>query len=397
MRVKIKPAALKGGVRVPGSKSMGHRALIIGALSNETTLIENLTPSQDISATMEGLRALGANIRQKDAGLWQVNKGEYKEKAEVFCGQEPGSGSTLRFLLPFALARGGEFTFTGAKRLFARPLEEYYQLFNEQNIAYKATADALWVKGRLTADTFSLRGDRSSQFASGLLMAFAPNVTLHFTTPLQSRPYLTMTAQMLAQAGAITTVKENTASSLGVLNGAHFKVEPDFSQAAFWLAANALGQQIEMADPLPEKSCQGDSQIVSLCKQLPARIDAGDIPDLVPILAVLACGKEYPVTIYNAARLRFKESDRLSATAEELRNIGANVQETEDGLRILPSAFKGGQADARNDHRIAMALAIAASVAKAEVTLEGAESVQKSYPEFWRHYKALGGEFTEQP
>lgn len=392
MKVTITPKKLAGSVNVPGSKSIAHRALILASQIAAPSTITGLPLSEDIFATVDCLRALGADILLSGStARVRAGKGGMPGGIEIPCRE---SGSTLRFLLPLALAKGGSFTFTGIPRLFARPLEEYFEMFRAQGIAWQE--NPLRVQGKMEGGGFSLRGDRSSQFASGLLMAFAGQgeVSLSFTTPLESRPYLRLTLRALADFGLEAKETENGAYARGSLKAANVQIEPDFSQAAFWLTANALGSRVHMH--LPQNSAQGDAAALALCKGLPQEVFAEDIPDLVPVLAVLATQCAHPVLFRGAGRLRFKECDRLQATAQELSRLGADIRETKDGLSVNPSALTGGETESHNDHRIAMAMAIAATAASGPVVIHGAESVRKSYPAFWEDYKALGGEFIAE-
>ena len=262
------------------------------------------------------------------------------------------------------------------------------------------------MSGKLQSGVFQLEGDVSSQYLTGLLLALPlleGDSRLELTSPLESAPYVHMTAALLRQAGIPTekTLEGYRIPGGGVYQPLSLAIEGDYSQAAFFLTANALGSHVRV-DGLWENSCQGDRKIVEILRELcytkentiasGLSVYAADIPDLVPVLTVLACLCGKPSRIYGAKRLRFKESDRLAAIAAALNAIGGQVSQTEEGLEIQPiAAFTGGTADSCGDHRIAMSLAVAATRSTAPVTILGAEAVRKSYPDFWSDYQKLGG------
>ena len=386
MNVTITPGLLRGAITPPPSKSQAHRLLIAAALADGESRIEHLADSQDIQATrrcMAALKAPGEDLPVLD------------------CGE---SGSTLRFLIPVALALRGGGRFTGRGRLMERPQKPYFNLFDEKGIAYRQEDGVLTVQGRLTPGTFALPGDVSSQFVTGLLYALPllegdSRITL--TTPLESRGYVDMTLEALERFGIRAECPDGR--TLRVPGGQTYRpcraaVESDYSQAAFYYAANGLGGQVEILGLNP-RSAQGDRCIVpyhmQLCGPGEAELDVSQCPDLVPPLAAHAALRQGITRIVNAARLRIKESDRLTAVTQVLTALGADVVEGADRLTITgqPEGLAGGvTVDSHNDHRIAMMAAIAATRCAAPVTIIGAECVAKSYPDFWEDYERLGGQ-----
>lgn len=386
MNVTITPGLLRGAITPPPSKSQAHRLLIAAALADGESRIEHLADSQDIQATrrcMAALKAPGEDLPVLD------------------CGE---SGSTLRFLIPVALALRGGGRFTGRGRLMERPQKPYFDLFDEKGIAYRQEDGVLTVQGRLTPGTFALPGDVSSQFVTGLLYALPllegdSRITL--TTPLESRGYVDMTLEALERFGIRAECPDGR--TLRVPGGQTYRpcraaVESDYSQAAFYYAANGLGGQVEILGLNP-RSAQGDRCIVpyhmQLCGPGEAELDVSQCPDLVPPLAAHAALRQGITRIINAARLRIKESDRLTAVTQVLTALGADVVEGADRLTITgqPEGLAGGvTVDSHNDHRIAMMAAVAATRCAAPVTITGAECVAKSYPDFWEDYERLGGQ-----
>lgn len=367
--MKIKSSLLSGRVIVPPSKSVAHRALIARALSGGNGSIHNLEDSKDMQATNRCLVALSSGGTVLD------------------CGE---SGSTLRFIIPIALASGGEYRVTGQGRLLDRPLTPYERYFDIS----RDNGDLI-IRGELKSGTFELEGGISSQFVTGLLFALpllSGDSEIVMTSPLESKPYVDLTLYVLKEYGINVEnedYKRFTVKGEQKFLERDFTVEGDYSQAAFWLTANALGSDIEVCGLNPE-SLQGDKEIVNIIKNDTRIIDVTDIPDLVPILAVLCCFRQVESRIVGAARLRFKECDRLSAITTELNKLGAKITEFEDSLVITGvDTLHGGEVDSHNDHRIPMALAIAATRCDGEVTINGAECVSKSYPAFFEHYNSL--------
>ncbi len=391
MILTITPARLAGAITPPPSKSQAHRAVLALALSGGHGTLHNLSLSQDILATRGCVAALKSARSAGADGLPLLDCRE--------------SGSTLRFLIPVALAVRGGGHFTGKGRLMERPQEPYFDIFREKGISWERAENTLTVRGTLPPGEYRLPGNVSSQFVTGLLYALPlldGDSQIVLTSPLESRGYVDMTLEVLEQFG-VTAENRNYERFLVPGNQSFqardFTIEADWSQAAFWYAALLLGGDIKI-EGLNPFSTQGDMVIAAhfarLSRPGEAEIDVSQCPDLVPALALMAALRDGQTTrIVNAARLRAKESDRLAAVTAELNALGAQVEEGPDFLVIRGvESLRGGRADAHNDHRIAMMLAIAATRASGKVVLSGAESVNKSYPDFWGDYAALGGQFV---
>ena len=419
--VIIKPSQLKGHLEVPPSKSMSHRVIMCAGLSSDVSKITNITLSEDISATLEAMKQFGCvvSVEQRAQGHPQdvrytmtlsnpkmmayarTGKKPIQEPVEIFCNE---SGSTARFMIPLFHLSENEVVFSGTERLSQRPYEPYYEIFKRQNIAYHTLAGGLPLKvsGALMPGHFDVVGNISSQFISGLMFSLPllkGDSTLKIIPPVESRDYIALTLQCLRAFGIEIT--ETGAFEYAIKGGQRYQacdmsVEGDYSQAAFWLVAAALGHPIRLSG-LSDQSVQADRAIVQLIENARGdahrQIDVSQFPDLVPVLTVLYALGEGTTEIVNAARLRIKESDRLHAIATELGKMGADIEEKEEGLVIRGvNKLKGAHVSSWNDHRIAMALAIAASVAEGETVIDGAECVQKSYPHFWEDYRSLGGD-----
>ncbi|WP_294100070.1 3-phosphoshikimate 1-carboxyvinyltransferase [uncultured Ruminococcus sp.] len=408
MNITVFPTKLSGLVTVPPSKSVAHRMVIAAALSEGTSTITNIYPSEDILATMSCMRKLGAEIdftgdRAEITGIKDI-----PETAELDCGE---SGSTLRFLIPVACALGVKTTFQGRGRLPQRPITPYLYEFPKHGISFEYDNTMPFsVNGKLTGGKFYVDGGISSQFITGLLFALPllkEDSEIVLTSHLESKPYVDITLDTLRDHGCKI---EETENGYFVKGGQHYepfsgKVEGDYSQAAFFKAANSLGSRIEIAG-LEEKSFQGDKKIVEICEKIvynkngslqPFDLDCSDIPDLVPILTVLGCFCEGKSYIRNAARLRIKECDRLSAISQCLNKIGGRVKELDDGLEIEGVlALNGGTVESFNDHRIAMSMAVAATRCTSPLKIKGAECVRKSYPDFFGVYESIGGEISRE-
>ncbi|MBM6924981.1 3-phosphoshikimate 1-carboxyvinyltransferase [Pseudoflavonifractor phocaeensis] len=385
MRITVTPTLLKGTITPPSSKSQAHRLIIAAALGAGESHIGHITHSQDIDATLRCMAAL------KEPG---------EDLPLLDCGE---SGSTLRFLIPVALALRGGGRFTGRGRLMERPQEPYFALFRERGISYRQAEGMLTVEGRLEPGDYVLPGDVSSQFITGLLYALPllpGDSRILLTTPLESRGYVDMTLDALEQFGVRADYDgESTFRVPGnqTYQARDLTVEADWSNAAFWYAAISLGCDLEIQG-LNAFSTQGDMCIVPYYMKLqgegPVELDVSQCPDLVPPLAAMAALRRGQVThIVNAGRLRIKESDRLATVTQVLGALGGQVEEHPDALTITgKDRLPGGvEVSGHNDHRIAMMAAIAAIRCEEPVTIDGAECVQKSYPEFWRDYEALGG------
>jgi 3-phosphoshikimate 1-carboxyvinyltransferase len=406
MTITITPQYLRGTITPPPSKSQAHRVIIAAALGAGESQIRRIAPSQDITATLGCMAALGAQVRwQDDHTLYIVGTSGGAAGPEMDCGE---SGSTLRFLMPVALALSGGGTFRGHGRLMQRPQTPYFEIFQEKGIAYSQDGDLLTLSGTLTPGTYNLPGDVSSQFITGLLYALPllpGDSEIRLTTALQSAGYVDMTLDALEQFGVkiIPTETGYLVPGNQQYQAKDAAVEPDYSQAAFFCAARSLGSSLEIAGMNPN-SCQGDKIILDYSKQLEGpgtvTLDVGGCPDLVPALAAQAALRNGEVTrIVNAGRLRIKESDRLASVTQVLNALGAEIHEEPEGLTIFgKNTLSGGvTVDSWNDHRIAMMTAVAATRCQRPVTLTGAQAVNKSYPTFWQDYAALGGILEENP
>lgn len=425
VNIKITPSFLKGTVVVPPSKSVAHRVIICAALAEGRSIIENIDLSQDILATLDCVGKIGADIAIEGNTIIINNKGPIINKGKINfnCGE---SGSTLRFMIPIVAALGIKGNFTGEGKLTSRPITEYIKVFDQKGIKYKCENGLpLEINGNLKGGEYSLKGDVSSQYVSGLLFALPlvqEDSILKLTTPLESLGYVLLTINALKLAGIKVLHEKDKNTGFDVFkiqgkqkyNNFKYKIEGDYSQAAFWLVAGALGNDIWL-DGLDVKSQQGDKEILTILEMVGAKIlrqgnlikaekgklkafkaDVSQIPDLVPVLAVLAAFCQGETCLFNGARLRIKESDRLYTIRMSLNSLGAILKEDGDNLIIIGrDALDGGRSEAYNDHRIAMALGIAASLCRSNVEIAGANCIKKSYPSFWNDYVSLGGILNE--
>ena len=403
MNATIYPGLLYGTVIPPSSKSQAHRLLLAAALAEGESSIRNVSFSQDIEATLGCLTALGAEISYAGDKV-TVRGGEPSQKVPIMdCGE---SGSTLRFLIPVTLALAGGGGFQGRGRLMERPLDPYFEMFREKGIAFSLKDDTLTIRGRLSPGRYQLPGNVSSQFITGLMYALPlleGDSEILLTTPLESSGYIELTRDALKTFGIRI---HDTPGGWKIPGGQRFRtadatVEGDWSQGAFFLAARAVGHDLEVAGLNPD-SRQGDRIILEYLSRMAAPgetvLDVRDCPDLVPALAAAAALRDGATTrIANAARLRLKESDRLSSVAEVLRALGAEIREEPEGLIICgKDRLPGGvTVESWNDHRIAMMAAVTATRCEEPVTICGAECVRKSYPKFWRDFVRLGGKLEE--
>ena len=403
MDVRIIPKKLAGTVTPPSSKSMAHRAILAAALAQGTSTLQNVSFSQDIEATLRCAGALGCGWQRPEPDILRIHGlwGRERDPAGLpffDCGE---SGSTLRFLIPIALALRGGGSFTGRGRLMERPQKPYFDLFREKGIAFRQEGGVLTIRGELAPGVYPLPGDVSSQFVTGLLYALPlleGDSAILLTSPLESGSYVEMTLEMLAAFGV--RVERQGRERFLVPGGQVFRarnvaIEGDWSQGAFWHAAKALGNPVEVMG-LREDSVQGDRVAAEHFRRLgrpgEQEIDLSDCPDLLPPLAVMAAAREGTTRFTGAARLRLKESDRLMTVHALLEALGRRAEEGPDSLTVTGGPLAGGAVDGANDHRIVMAAAIAATACRRPVTITGAQAVEKSYPAFWRDYEKLGGE-----
>lgn len=400
MDIMISPSTLRGTVQAPPSKSAAHRAMICAALADGPTVIQMGGPSEDIRATGNCLTALGAEIRPLPDGVQISPIKTAPRRAVLDCGE---SGSTLRFLLPVAAVLSEEAAFTGRGRLPHRPLSALVAAMEAQGCTFSGHLLPFTVYGPLLPGCFTLPGNISSQYFSGLLFALpmlGEDSEIHISSPLESEGYVRMTLQSLQTFGVPVSSIPNgyfVAGGSQYHSPGNISIEGDWSNAAFFLTAAMFGHAVAVTG-LSEASLQGDRAIAPLLARLSDGqsdrvIDVSGIPDLVPILAVAACGVPGTTVLTNAARLRLKESDRLRTTSAMLTSLGAQVKEAEDSLTIFGGVpLHGGETDSYGDHRIAMAAAIASLLCRGSVTIRHAEAVNKSYPDFYQILKRLGGD-----
>ncbi|NOH15484.1 3-phosphoshikimate 1-carboxyvinyltransferase [Clostridium cochlearium] len=424
--VKIFPKKLKGSINIPPSKSLAHRAIIAAGLAGGESIIDNIVYSKDILATIYGMKNFGVSINEieknnnKLLNIKGVNKIQIQNNI-IDCIE---SGSTLRFLIPIALLQNErEVTFIGSGKLPQRPLDEYYNIFNKKNIFYQNEKGnlPLRVKGKLKPGEFYLKGDISSQFITGLMFVLpllCGDSKIIITSKLESKAYVDLTMDILNKFGV--KIENNNYKEFYIKGNQsyvprNYNVEGDFSQGAFWLVAGAIGEEMSCKN-LNINSLQGDKEIINIIKYMGGiininndcikvissklkgiTIDASEIPDLVPILAVAGTVSSGVTKIINAKRVRIKECDRLHAIACELNKIGGEVEELEDSLIIKGNKkLKGGIVDSWNDHRIAMAMAVASTVCEESLIINNSKAVEKSYPNFWEEFRNVGGNFVNE-
>lgn len=410
----LAPSQLSGTVTVPPSKSILHRALICAALAEGESTVSPIALSEDICATIDCLKLLGASVRlEEDRAVVTGIGGRAVPAGAAFPCRE--SGSTLRFLIPLAAALGLDASFAGQNRLVTRPLEVYREALSSHGVAVSYSGSLPFsIRGRLQPGYYRLRGDVSSQFITGLLFALPlleQDSEIEVLPPFESKSYVGITLSVLRAFGIRI---EETERGYRIPGGQQyqarsFTVESDFSQAAFFLVADALGAEIALETFSPD-SVQGDREILAILRRAGAEItlqdgrlscaaeqltafeaDGADIPDLVPVLCVLASFCQGVSRISHVERLRLKESDRIASTMELIRRMGGTIRYQDGVLEIEGGGLHGTEVDSAGDHRIAMCAAIAASAAQGDTVLHGADSVGKSYPLFFRHYRQLGG------
>lgn len=395
MDLIIQPGRLSGTITVIPSKSQAHRLLICSAFADGPTKLLCPEVSRDMEATAACLNALGAEIRRTEDGYEIRPVKKIPAAALLPCCD---SGSTLRFLLPIVGALGVDAYFQLEGRLAQRPLSPLWQEMERMGCKLSFTDDGqLHCTGKLRAGHYEISGEVSSQFLTGLLLAamLIPGESrISVTGKLQSAPYVEMTRNAMALFGCSS---ENLTVTGGkpLCTPGKIAVEGDWSNGAFFLAANALGSQIHITNLDPESS-QGDRAVVSLLPKLKSRctISAADIPDLIPILSVVAACNQGAV-FTDIQRLRLKESDRVASVTDMIRALGGTAEADEDTLTVSGGGLQGGTVDCRNDHRIAMAAAIAATVCQKPVILLGSQCVEKSYPKFFEEFRRSGGNYEQ--
>ena len=423
--LKIIPSKLKGSVKIPPSKSMAHRAIICAALSDGICRIDNIDYSDDIIATINAMNCLGATIEKYDdyievVGIYK-NINKIKRNRIIDCNE---SGSTLRFLVPISLLFKGSNKFIGKGNLGKRPLTTYYNIFNNQGIKYSYEENNLnlVVDGELKPGVFEVEGNISSQFITGLLFSLPllnGDSKITITKEMESKGYIDLTLKAISDFG-IEIINNNYSEFIikgnQKYNARNYRVEGDYSQAAFFLCADGLGNNVVCRD-LDLNSLQGDKEIIDILERMnvvfntneiglsgevsgeliSTVIDGSQCPDIIPVLSAASALSKGTTEIINAGRLRIKECDRLSAVTSELKKLGAQIIEKEDGLVITGvEKLQGGvEVWSHKDHRIAMTLAIASTMCKKPIIIKDYECVAKSYPSFFEDFKALGGNIHE--
>lgn len=416
MNLVLENNELFGEISAISSKSHAHRALICASLSDGVSKIKCDTLSADIEATANCLIGLGANIEYKDKTFTVKPIDITKAKRTIDCGE---SGSTLRFLLPIIGALGINISIQMHGRLPKRPLFPLDREMKKHGCDLILFGDTLKISGKLQAGDYEIEGNISSQFISGLLFALPlikGKSKIIIKNKFESYSYVNLTREVLNNF-SVNYEFENNIFILknDVYRSVNLTVEGDWSNSAFWLCAGALSKKGITVTNLNLNSVQGDKKIVEVLKDFGAEIsinqnkvtvknnnlsaitvDASDIPDLVPIIALTATFASGKTVIKNALRLRIKESDRIKTVVELIRNLGGIVDETDDGMIITGASLEGGVVNSHNDHRIAMTCAIASMICSRPVKLVDSEAVNKSYPNFFNDFKKLNGKFKEE-
>ena len=415
MRARITPAKIdSGNITIPPSKSLAHRAIICACLAPGRSVISNIDYSVDIRATIEGMRHLGASIKEDKDTLFIDGIETFQYDGDVVNCHE--SGSTLRFFLPLFSLTGKRATFSGSKRLIERPQNVYEMLFQEQGIDFVRTYPNIIIDGRLKPGELTLKGNVSSQFITGLLFALPlleADSKIHIEPPFESRSYVDLTIQMLKRFQII--VEYEDAYTLAIKGNQQYQptdvlVEGDCSQLVFWASLGVLNHSVE-THGLDLHSLQGDKKTIDIFQSMNAGIkvlddgyqfcpgtlngtviDLNDCPDLGPMLFALATQANGKTTFQNAGRLRIKESDRVEAMETELKKLGCSISSTFGTVTITgPVKLQGNVTlHGHNDHRIVMALSILATIADEPITIDDAQAISKSYPGFFKDLASCG-------
>ena len=408
MKATIHPGTPKKGVKIPPSKSMAHRAIICASLAKGKSRIDNVAYSKDIVTTIEGMRALGAQIITHDdfVEVEGIENFQQLKETTISCSE---SGSTLRFFIPIFSLCGQKVSFTGKGRLMDRPQKIYETIFHERGLHFEQKDGHIEIQGALTSGEYTVAGDVSSQFISGLLFILPllqENSTIHVTEPFESRSYVELTMQMLAYFGVESEfLNQNTIYVKGkqAYQPVCYAIEGDYSQLAFYAVLAALNSDLKITG-VNHDSLQGDKVILDILKKANVRIeeilhgyqvyksdvkgcdiDLANCPDLGPILCVLGAYADGHTHIYNAERLRIKESDRIAAMEAELLKLGVDIHTTSGDIYIEgKQKYKGNQDfHGHNDHRIVMSMAVASTLCEQSCRIDDAQAIQKSYPQFF--------------
>lgn len=411
----IKADKLVGELSPPPSKSVLHRYIIASSLAKGVSKIENISFSEDIIATIEAMKKLGANIEQKENYLLIDGSDTFKnlnENIEIDCNE---SGSTLRFLFPLSIVEENKVLFKGRGKLFKRPMTPYFENFEKYKIKHSyIDENAILLEGKLKAGIYEIDGNISSQFITGLLFSLPlldGKSKIIINRKLESSNYIDISLDCLSKFGI--KIINNSYQEFIIEGNQSYKVgnyrtEADYSQAAFFLVANAIGSKIKIND-LSENSLQGDKKIIDYISEIDnwnskdiLVLDGSETPDIIPILSLKAAVSGKKIEIVNIERLRIKESDRLKATVEELSKLNFDLIEKKDSILInsrenfeVNKNEKAISLSAHSDHRIAMMIAIAATCYDGEILLDNLDCVKKSYPNFWEVFLSLGGKVYE--
>ncbi len=416
MDISMKWNRVCGNIPAIISKSDAHRALIAAALSDKPTRFKISLFSKDIDATLSCLKSLGVTVSTYNDSIIVAPIGKRVLNPELDCNE---SGSTLRFLIPVAAAVSENPKFVGRGRLSQRPLTPLISTMTENGCSFSSESLPLSISGKLSSGDFVLPGDISSQFITGLLFALPlldGDSTITLSSPLQSAAYVDMTLDTLTQFNIDikkTTDKFLIKGNQRYISPGEYKIEGDWSNIAPFMAAAALSGEITAYGFNPE-SKQSDIEILSIIKAFgadiqysapeysvasqtasPLSIDVSQFPDLFPVIAVLLCGANGKSLLYNAKRLRIKESDRIESTLTLIKNLGGTAEATNDSLTIYGTGtLIGGKCDSFNDHRIVMAAAVASLISEKEVIINNAEAINKSFPDFFEYFKQTGGTYN---
>lgn len=421
-KIIIKPRKLNGNIDIQISKSYAHRALILSALSEDISL---LTPfknnvGNDIEITKKIIESLSlANTVLENDVLRVFPNKDYKKEVSIFSGE---SGTTLRLIIPILSALGIDATITGAGKLLKRPMEVYKKIYEENNLVFNQNDDFIKISGQLQGGLFKVDGDISSQFISGLLIASSllkKDSTIKINGVLESRPYVNMTIETLKKFSVDAVFKNENeifikcCQRLKVQDPKRcVKIEADFSHAAFFIAAAAIGGSINIVN-LNRNSIQGDKEIINIVEKMGAYvkwnadqsltikhngrlnaidIDIKNIPDLAPILVVLATYAVGTTRLTNAKRLKYKESDRIYDLQDTFSKIGAEIKASDDTIEIKGlGSLKGGETLSHNDHRLAMAVTVSSIISEGDIILNDYEATYKSSSNFYEQFISLGG------
>ena len=412
----IKADKLVGEVSPPPSKSILHRYIIGSSLAKGISKIENISFSNDIIATIEAMKKLGAKIEKKDNyllidGSKTFDKEYLNNNSEIDCNE---SGSTLRFLFPLSIVKENKILFKGKGKLFKRPLSPYFENFDKYQIKYShINENEILLDGVLKSGEYQIDGNISSQFITGLLFSLPllnGNSKVIIKGKLESSSYIDITLDCLSKFGVKiinNSYQEFIIEGNQTYKSGNYEVEADYSQVAFFLVANSIGSDIKI-NGLNSNSLQGDKKIIDFVSEIDnwnknekLILDGSETPDIIPILSLKACTSKKEIEIINIARLRIKESDRLSATVQELSKLGFDLLEKEDSI-LINSRKDFNKINnspiylsSHSDHRIAMTAAIASTCYEGEIILDNLNCVKKSYPNFWEVFLSLGGKIYE--